>query len=110
MGGLALRELVTVQRASSIDDGFGNVIGDWENLTTLWAAISETVGGEAISAGRIEAKKTAAVVVRASAASRSITTADRIIARGQAWNIRSVLPIDDGRYAIKFLCEEGVAT
>ena len=104
-----LRDRVTIQRATTADDGFGNTISGWSDLLTVWANIRETPGKEIVAAGRIEASRTATIRVRASSLSRGVTAADRIIARGQFWNIRSVSAVGDGRELIEFLCEAGVA-
>ena len=104
-----LRDRVTIQRATNSDDGFGNTISGWSDLLTVWANVRETPGKEIVAAGRIEASRTATIRVRASSQSRGVTAADRIIARGQSWNIRSVSAVGDGRELIEFLCEAGVA-
>ena len=100
-----LRDRVTIQRATTADDGFGNVTNGWGDLLTVWANVRETPGKEIVAAGRIEASRTATIRVRASSQSRGVTAADRIIARGQDWNIRSVAAVGDGRELIEFLCE-----
>lgn len=104
-----LRDRVTIQRATTADDGFGNVTNGWDDLLTVWANVRETPGKEVVAAGRIEASHTATIRIRASSQSRGVTPADRIIARGQVWNIRSVAAVGDGRELIEFLCEAGVA-
>lgn len=105
----ALRERVTFQRAIPFDDGFGNVISGWADLMERSANIRETPGKEVVAAGRIEAAKTATIRVRSCPATRGVTAADRVQARGMVWNIRSVLAVGDGRELIEFLCEAGVA-
>lgn len=104
-----LRDRITVQRATQGDDGFGNTVTGWTDHLTVWANVRETPGKEVVAAGRVEASRTATIRVRASSLSRTITPADRIIARGQIWNIRSVSAVGDGRELIEFLCEAGVA-
>ena len=103
-----LRDRVTIQRATTADDGFGNVTNGWTDHLTVWANIRETPGKEAVAAGRLEASRTATIRVRASSVSRGITAADRVQARGQVWNIRSVIEID--RATLELLVENGVAT
>ena len=104
-----LRERVTFQRATTGDDGYGNVITGWADLVTVWADVRETLGRERVEAGRIEAAATATVRVRASAVTRGLTAADRLVARGWTWNIRSVVPIGNKRAALDILVERGVA-
>lgn len=104
-----LRERVTFQRATSGDDGYGNVVTGWADHLTVWADVRETVGKERVDAGRVEASSTATVRVRASSATRGLTEADRIVARGDTWNIRSVAPVGNDRAMLDILCERGVA-
>lgn len=104
-----LRDRITVQRATQGDDGFGNTVTGWTDHLTVWANVRETPGKEVVAAGRVEASRTATIRVRASSQSRGITEKDRVQARGQTWNIRSVAAVGDGRELIEFLCEAGVA-
>jgi SPP1 family predicted phage head-tail adaptor len=104
-----LRDRVTFQRATSGDDGYGNVITGWADHLTVWADIRETLGKERVDAGRIEASATATVRIRASAASRGLTEADRMIGRGVTWNIRSIVEVGNNRALLDVLCEKGVA-
>lgn len=104
-----LRDRITFQRLTEGDDGYGNVVTGWTDHLTVWANVRETPGKEIVAAGRVEASRTATIRVRASSQSRGVTAADRIIARGQIWNIRSVAAVGDGRELIEFLCEAGVA-
>ena len=105
MTNLPMRDRIVVERATQTDDGFGNVIGSWSALGTFEANIRETPGKEAVAAGRIEASRTATIRIRASSVSRGITAADRVQARGQVWNIRSVIEID--RATLELLVEAG---
>lgn len=104
-----LNERVTFQRAVVGDDGYGNAITSWTDHLTVWADVRETLGKERVDAGRIEASATATVRIRSSAASRGLTAADRMVARGATWNIRSVVPVGNDRAMLDLLCERGVA-
>jgi SPP1 family predicted phage head-tail adaptor len=105
----SLRDRITVQRSTSGDDGYGNVINAWADHLTIWADVRETPGKEVVSAGRIEASRTATIRVRASTQSREITAADRLIVRGNIWNIRSISEVSNDRKLLEMLCEVGVA-
>lgn len=112
-----LRERVTFQRLTEGDDGFGNTVTGWENIEkspgvplTVWADIRETLGKERVDAGRVEDSNTATIRIRASIATRAITAANRVIMRGEAWNIRSVVPVANVGAMLDLLCERNVAT
>lgn len=121
-----LRERVTFQRKTSPDrttpsdqtdpfgnpiDGFGNSTGEFADHLTVWADIRETTGKEMVASGAVESTRTATIRVRYSQATEGIVAADRLVARGAIWNIRSG-PVRIGRKAVvlEFLCEAGVAT
>lgn len=105
-----LRERITVQRLVTGSDGYGNERTGWADLLSCWADVRETLGKERVEAGRVEAANTATIRIRASTASRGITAADKIIARGQPWNIRSIVPVGNDNAMLDILCERGVAT
>ena len=104
-----LRDRITIQRAATADDGYGNTVVGWADLLTVWADVRETTGKEAVAAGRVESSRTATVRIRASSDSRAITEADRAVIRGRVWNIRSVAEVGNDRAMLDLLCEAGVA-
>lgn len=107
-----LRDRVTFQRQASETDDYGNVRGAFENLPngTVWADVRETPGKERVEAGAVEAMRTATIRVRHSSFTAGITPADRVVARGEIWNIRSATLIGRRPEIVEFLCETGVAT
>lgn len=105
-----LRERITIQRQTETVDEYGNVTGAWADHLTVWADIRETLGKEKVEAGRVEASRTATIRVRRSSATAGITEADRIQARGAAWNIRSIAQVDRAGAMLEMLCEAGAAT
>lgn len=107
-----LREPVTFQRQSQSDepDETGNVKTGWSDILTVMADIRETPGKERLQAGRLEASRTATIRVRKSPQTSGIVEADRIVARGAKWNIRSIVQVDRQGRILEFLAETGVAT
>lgn len=109
-----LRERVTFERQSDETDDYGNVLGEFApitGLTDIPADIRETPGKEMVAAGAVQSTRTATIRVRYSAATASVTAADRLIARGAIWNIRSgPMQVDRAPRMLEFLCETGVAT
>lgn len=105
-----MRERVTFQRVTTGDDGYGNVVTGWVDHLTVWADMRETTGKERVDAGRVEDSNTATLRIRASAASRALTAADRVTARGETWNIRSIVETSNKRRMLDVLIERGVAT
>lgn len=113
-----LREKILFQRPTEDPtDIYGNPVDGWANIETapgvpltVWADVRETLGREKVDAGRVEASNTATIRIRASTATRTLTEADRVIARGSTWNIRSIVPVANDRAMLDLLCEKGVAT
>lgn len=112
-----LRERVTFQSMTEGDDGYGNTVTDWADIEkspgvslTVWADIRETLGKERVDAGRVEDSNTATLRIRASLATRALTAANRVMMRGEAWNIRSVVPVANSGAMLDLLCERNVAT
>jgi len=113
-----LRDRITIERQGDITDEFGNPETDeygntkagWSPLMSLWADIRETTGKERVEAGRVEASRTSTIRIRRSSATAGITEADRIQARGVAWNIRSIAQVDRAGAMLEMLCEAGTAT
>jgi len=119
------REKITFQRRGSdgqttpsdatdefgnpIDD-YGNSEGEFEDFLTVWGDVMERLGGEKVRAGLVQSEQLATIRVRRSTATLGITEADRIIARGQPWNIRSIAEVGNAKRTLDFLCEGGVAT
>lgn len=103
------REQVTFQRQSEMDDGHGNVTGPWVDHLTVWADVLERLGGEKLSAGKLEASRMATIRVRTSPEVADMTEANRIVARGQFWNIRSIAAVGRKGDILEMLCEVGVA-
>lgn len=109
-----LRERVTFQRQSTETDEYGNVLGAFAPITGLEdfpADIRETPGKEMVASGAVESTRTATIRVRYSTETAAVTAADRIVARGSVWNIRSgPIQVDRAPRMLEFLCEAGVAT
>jgi SPP1 family predicted phage head-tail adaptor len=101
---------VTFQRQGTGDDGYGNVTTPWVDHLTVWADMLEGLGREKVAAGRVESPKTATIRIRQSTDAATLTEADRVQARGQVWNIRSIVRVGRNNNVLEMLCEAGVAT
>ncbi|MHA7870590.1 MAG: head-tail adaptor protein [Salipiger thiooxidans] len=100
----------TDEYGNPIDD-MGNSTGEFAHHLTIRADIRETPGRERIANGAVESTRTATIRVRACAATAAITPADRLLARGEIWNIRSgPIRVKQTPRILEFLCETGVAT
>lgn len=109
-GAGALYESVLFQSQGSTADGAGGVLTSFSDVFSARAAFFHQRGGEGVLAGRLEGRHTIIIRVRASTASRDVSTDWRIIDKrlGTVYAIRDVTPSDDRAY-VDFLCESGVA-
>ena len=122
---MRLSEKITFQRKASPDqiapddgtdpfgnpiDGYGNSTGEFADHLTVWADFNEETGGEKLAAGVLESTARAVVKVRYWKSTAEIVSADRIVARGRVWNIRSIIHFGKTKRFIEFVCESGVAT
>ncbi len=93
-------------------DPYGNPAGGaWPvYLADVPADLRETPGKEALAAGRLEARVTGTLRIRASASSpaRSVTPADQVEVRGHTWKILAG-PIDPDGHGrkLEFTIERG---
>lgn len=82
---------VTFQRFAAASDGIGGQVQAWSDLInapTVWAKVTPRLGREGTDAGRMSATSIATFTVRYRA---DVTEIDRIIWRGEPWNIRRVM-------------------
>lgn len=97
MSASKLDRRIKIMRAELIDDGYGNVTGEFEPIGTIWANRSDIKDGEKFAAGQVSSDLTTRFTVRNSGFSRGITPADRIHHAGLDWNITGIKESADGR-------------
>lgn len=105
-------ERVQLERRKAHDDGAGNANGAWEKLGgVLRATITETNGGEAVLAAKLQGRQVCTVELRAAGDVRGLRTSDRIIdlTNGRVLKIRHVPGMPRAGF-VTIICEAGVAT
>lgn len=104
------RDPAKFQRLSDTEahDQYGQPTDVWETLDTVRGDLRETPGREALAAGRMEGTKTGTLRVRYSTMMAQVKPFDRVVIRGETWNIRS-LPAQVGRTreVLEFRVETG---
>jgi head-tail adaptor len=109
----SLRRSITVERRGTANDGYGNTLTDtWSPVISAEPAeIRPARGGEAVEAGKIEARGLFDVRVRQSSRTLQIRASDRIKdARGsEIWNVRYIENRDMRGKFLTLVCESGVA-
>jgi SPP1 family predicted phage head-tail adaptor len=100
---------ITFQRFAETADGIGGSTQAWANLAsvpTVWAKVTPRIGNERMEDGRMNASMTATFMVRYRA---DITELDRIVWRGESWNIRRVMRKSGANLWLEIDAERGVA-
>lgn len=106
-----MRERVTFQRmAEGAVDAYGNVYSDWSDLVTRYGDLREQKGKEAIQGGALQDVGRATLRVRSDSTTQTVTSADRVSARGITWAIKNVIQVDAKNTMLEFVLEKGVAS
>ena len=103
------RDRVTFQRMASTTDVYGNTTGDWSDHATRYAHLIERLGQEDIEQGALQDVAVATMRVRADAITKAITTADRVVSRGNYWAITSIMQVSSKGYLLEMRLEKGIA-
>lgn len=106
-----LRERVTFERLNAqAPDAYGNVSSGWKPFAKRYANLRERTGKEAVEGGALSDVGIATMYCRSDTVMRSVTAADRVVARGITWAIKSVAQVDAKNTMIEFSLEKGVAS
>lgn len=109
--GGSLRHRITFDQRADVDDGFGNTQAGWAEQFTVWAEVKAKLGGETVTAARLQAQNTVTITVRQSAKT-SLIAEDwraRDVPEGIEYAIRSIVDPDDSGAWWEILCQTGVA-
>jgi len=105
-----LRNLCIFEAQADGDDGYGNPKSGWTEKCRAWGRILEQTGREALEAGRLEGQSTARLWVRANSDTRLITAADRVVARGKTWQVKTPPSEADKNNELEFVLVSGTAS
>lgn len=107
-GSGALRQRVTVERATESADGFGGTTRVWSDIATIKAEVLAQVARESNEAGAVLERVSWRIRLRFR---QDIKTGDRLVLdNGETLNIRGVMDPDGRRRWLTLLAESGVAT
>jgi head-tail adaptor len=108
---MMLNEFVRFERQGMDgSDADGNPQRGWVELFGLRASVLEQSGREAIAAGRLESIRAATVRFPPGPGQASLTSADRLIWKGQICKILSLGRFGRGDWGIEVLVEIGGTT
>lgn len=94
-----LRRRVIFQEAVLIRDPDGMLIQGWEDRFTCWCHVLYLRGSEAVMQARLVLKAPAILTIRASAATRAITSEWRVVIAGVVFDLKEdPRPSEDGAF------------
>lgn len=103
-----LRHRVTIQAEQRSDDGYGgSSLPTWSTVATVWAEVKPLKGREQLHGQQLEGRVTHRIIMRYRA---GVTAANRLLFGTRAFNIRSVVNVDERGRWLEIMAEEGVAT
>ena len=108
-----MRHRVAFERRSSTEgDGAGNYGGDWVEFYRCAARITPKMGGEEVTAARLQGTQPVIIRVYSCTAARLITSQDRAHdVRGDIfYNIKSISNPDERNIWLEMMCEAGKPT
>lgn len=105
---MILNEYVRFERRNfDGSDADGNPQRGWDELFGLRASVLEQSGREALAAGRLESTRAATVRFPPGPGQAALTSADRLIWKGQPCKIFSVGSFGKGGWGVEVLIEIG---
>lgn len=108
-GAGAKTELITVERASTVGDGGGGGARIWQQISQLWAEVQWIGGDETSRQGTVRARSKYRFTVWSAAAEElAITTKDRLVWNGEAYDIRERPRMLQTRPDTEIIAETGV--
>ncbi len=101
-----LKHKIQIHRLTEVADPLGGFETSWVLLKSKWAKVAPMSGRELIHADKIDATAASTFTVRFDA---DILESDKIVFKGNDYNIRSIVNIDEEDRFLSILGERGVA-
>lgn len=107
----SLRHKITFDKRADVDDGYGNTQAGWAEQFTVRGEVRAKLGGETVTAARLQAQNTVTITLRQSNQTRLIREdwRARDQAEGIEYAIKSIIDPDDGGAWLEMLCQTGAA-
>lgn len=102
-----MRNEVSLKVYEGVDDGYGNVVGDWVEKEAAWARIQPLKGSETIIAARLSGVQPVVITVRVTPAIAAMTSAWRVkdTRNDLIYQIKSVANTDERGEFLEILAE-----
>lgn len=103
-----LRERVTIQDKSVVQDGYGAEVISWTTVGTFWAAVEPLAGREFLEGRQMTAEVTTRIRIRRQDATVEIRPEMQAVYRGRTFEIVAVLELKERRREMHLMCTEAV--
>lgn len=100
-----LRKRITLQARSIVQDGLGQQVATWTDVSTIWASIEPLGGRELMLAQAIKSESTHKVQTRYRP---GVTAAMRIKYGSRIFNIQNVMDEEERHRLLIINCNEGL--
>ena len=100
------RHKVSLQRKDIVSDGVGGSTVAWTEYATPWTKITPKTGGEKVYLNRLNASGLSTVVMRYRS---DISESDKLVYRGNEFQIRSIINVEERDRYTELTIERGVA-
>lgn len=101
-----LKHKIQIYRLTEVADPLGGFTTSWILHKTKWSKVKPMSGRELIHADKIDATAASTFTVRFDA---GILESDKIVFKGNDYNIRSIVNVDEDDRFLSILGERGVA-
>ena len=101
-----LKHKIEIHRLTEVADPLGGFTTTWSLLKPKWAKVAPMSGRELIHADKIDATAASTFTVRFDT---DILESDKIVFKGEEYNIRSIVNVDEEDRFLSILGERGVA-
>lgn len=86
--------LIELQRATTVQDDYGEEVSTWAGVGTEWAAVFYGRGDERRQAAMEQGSQAATFQLLTNATTRALTLRDRIVLDGVNWDIVGIAPME----------------
>lgn len=98
-----LRHRVTIQALTRTPDTGGGYTETWSDTATVWAAVEPLAGTERLRAMQVSPTLSHRIRMRYRA---DVSSAQRLVYNGRAFDITSVVDVDERHRELQLLAEE----
>ena len=98
-----LRHRIVIQQQSSIQDGYGQPVSSWIDVSTLWSSIEPLSGREFFAAQQVNSETTTRIKIRYLA---GVVSKMRVVYGLKIYDILYVIDPEERHIEMQLMCKE----